>query len=1101
MPEKLFDISGVRVAEPEFDISGVGIEPKRKLIKTPQEATEKTLEFIESLYPKEKFKEEVKTGAFGFPAPKAVGKQILKGVAKAAAQLPMALAQQLDAVLERDPILRGQKIMNVAEGMGEMVVKSVTHPIRTFEEEPEALVGTALIATGLKSAFGRASVKMVNDFWAEEIGIPTGNFVARITPSAVRKYFVEGRITRDPELANIIRAGEGKKFVLKTKLKEATEKVREVKEAIKSQYGVSEKTAEFRTRQLLTQMTVPYGKFPKGFREKAGITMNEAVQKKIDFVKEVEIEIGAEAVRMGLLDSETYLRNVGGHLFRTYLDYLQPKGFRRFLPSRPVRVGLKEFEQRGAFAIEKEQVRLQKEIAPLQQNIQFLEKTLDRQIDKNIAVLQRSIARSKRVISKEQPELRGLIKRKQAEETTPASLEAIERTRTEKLAGYQYFYFNKLSGKTEPIPLTVDVVDLPVRSVNELIVKADSKGNVLDIKQHPQAKTVTPTIREKLETSLAKTVKLSPTKTETFPSELQQTIQEGTKIAQRQKLIEELKQIDVSKLDEPVLKAIRKRVAELERMKETAQQRIDFPLNDQFNMGLVLDPEVSLVYGGLRTINDIGNFQIMKEILGNPRKASSTFTEGYVEFKKPGAFDAQMWKELTGKKGDQPMWIEPETFKDAFDFMAVKSDVYKSYRGFVNSIQKLLTIKDPFFIPVNVIGNIMGVEAGKGSPIRYIKNVFAPDQAFKNARTELLKAGYLETVYEFEMSKYLPQLTSQKPIIQQLPTIFDKLTDLINFGKAEELGRFNSYIDQVGKVEIYQSALEQGLSKAEALAKIDKFTVTPRNIPKFAQDLRAVGIPSIFISFPFEYAKIVKNMVKEHPTKAIKWIALPIIMKEVFREQQNISEEELKTAYKQLPPFRRGLVNMMIPIRKEDGGIALVDLSNIFPWTSFLSLAGNYRGLASNPLFDWAMAISTSRNPETGKKIVRPGEKNLESFTKRWADRTFSIAPQYRKLKTIQQAIQGQTYRGQSKDPFEFVSVFSPVKYVDLSQMDLTSKIGYLHSLFKETVQDQLRIKRDFADKKIDERTYKLQIETIQKEAEEIRKQIQQAVQLIPQGQ
>ena len=64
---------------------------------------------------------------------------------------------------------------------------------------------------------------------------------------------------------------------------------------------------------------------------------------------------------------------------------------------------------------------------------------------------------------------------------SPVSPEAINRLKSEKLAGIEYFYTNYQGNKFDNIPPTVDRVDLNPRNPRELIVKIKD-GKVMDIR-------------------------------------------------------------------------------------------------------------------------------------------------------------------------------------------------------------------------------------------------------------------------------------------------------------------------------------------------------------------------------------------------------------------------------------------------------------------------------------------------------------------------------------------------------------------------------------------------------------------------------------------
>ncbi len=1092
MPEKLLldpDIEEIPEEKtPPFEFLPAHGQPEKPKVPFVYRMAEKGAELAEKIFPKEEVLAEFEKYPListrdgrGMPYvdPRAlipIAKQTTKAVARLVAGIPAFYWDVGDAITDPGPE-RKEKILALAKGFKDMAVKSIAHPIKTFKEEPEALLGTILIIGGYKSKMGKKIVDRAENYWKENIGEPGAEFLNQITPKVVKKYFY-GRLARDPELKNILFRAEGERAELRQELGKTVKATEQLKELVPAQGVFKQKVElptgetkeipirreELRARQLLTQTTIPFGKLPKGKEiQKAGITSDIEAQKLADFVKDFEIQLGAEAVAQGLLPPESFLKNSGAHLYRAYEKHLKRKGIRGLFPYKPLSVQLGEFKRRGLGAIKREESRLEKEINPLQKNVEFLEKRLDQSIKKNKDRLQQLLYRQK---GKEIPTQIA------TPEDISVSPEAIGRVKTEKALGITREKVNLITKTKESIPITVEAIDIKPTE-NEVIVTHRS-GRILDLRSGTGKPLTDPqraTIRKIIEPVVTK------------------------------EDIQAIKKLKVSQLEEPTIVAIQKRIVELERLKETAGQRIDYDFKEQLAMGLDLDPAVSVAIGGSKVINDISHFQAMSEILKNPKWTSTVPKENWVQFGKPANLTAERWRNLTGLKADQKVYIEPETYIDAFDFVASKPAWVKSYGAWRAFFSKALTTKNPFFMLVNTMGNLSFSDMAKANTRRYVKNLFTPDTEYAKYKQILLKEGRLGDVsVEVDLSKFLPELREDTPIGMQIPLILDKITDYMVRGKDQQ--KFNVKIDQDLKIEVYRSQIEKGISHQEALKFVDETTPSPAHLPKFWKALRDVGFPSLFVSFPIETARVMKNHAKNRPTALLKWVALPLILKEIFQEQQNISNDELDAAYKQLPGYRKGLLNTMIPIREKDGTVAFIDISNLLPWTSFTQMTGNYRGITSNPIFNLIFKVSTGRDPQTGKEIIKPEETSFGMELKEWTDEVFKTFPQYRQAKGLLDFYQGKKMvTGREREPEEIASLFIPIKYIRFAEEDVAFQLNLLQSKAQDIQNRKYAIGRDLALERISQKDAERKVQNLEKELLEIQQEMEKLYMLFPQKQ
>jgi len=790
----------------------------------------------------------------------------------------------------------------------------------------------------------RSAQDVVNTAFAKNIAIPMAEDLAKITPDWVKNLFLNTLSTRNPELFNILQNRKG--FVeeysqvvaqnaqlTKQMIDLMPDEITGVVQGQTKKVILTPELKQKRALQLLTQVSVPYGKLPTRETLKAGTTEMATRDELLNLAGQVQAnnaKIGAKAVNIGLLEPDTYARTSGAYLHRLYDQELTRRGI---FPFRKMRFGGGEFKQRGGSAVEFEQKAIQKSVDALGDNVTFLEDSIKKSIDKNIKAAQESLRRFK----KRTPELK-----------------------TASVAADEW---------------------LPLLGREEKALKG---------------------------------------------------------LYDYQTLIEDLKALKVEDFKDPTIFKIKKEIGILEKMKETAHLRVDIPIDVQMDLGLMLDPTQRLVQGGMKAVNDIGTFQAMRDMFKRTDWVSLSENKEWVRFVKPAGMGAKTWQKISGvKPGQTELWIRPDVYRDALDLVGQPHALTKGWQVFSSFLRKSFTSRFPPFALVNWLGNPMFVEMGNGSVLRYsktISDVMRNSPEIKPWMDALRKTGDIQDVVNIvEMEKFLPAPSpTQNWFVNHVRWLDESLDKIPG---QEFLNQLNIVIDQAAKVEVYRSAVERGLPHEVALEWMRKFTPNPSNLSLAGKMAQKTAVP-LFSSFGIETVRIMKNAAIHRPLSFLKWSATPYVLNQVAMDAQDISEEEYQNVVDQLPEFRQKWYNPKIPIKTEQG-MDIVDISNFFPWTasvglftSFFGQAGNYR--ASNPLFDFAIKMTTGRDPVTNQRVRNLEETGILGRLKAYGDEPFKMmfSPQSNLLRRAVQYEKGTPSRT-TREPIsttEFLVGLTPAK-------------------------------------------------------------------------
>ena len=210
-------------------------------------------------------------------------------------------------------------------------------------------------------------------------------------------------------------------------------------------------------------------------------------------------------------------------------------------------------------------------------------------------------------------------------------------------------------------------------------------------------------------------------------------------------------------------------------------------------------------------------------------------------------------------------------------------------------------------------------------------------------------------------------------------------------------------IDTLGKVMMVKYLMKsQKASKEVAAAQAEKFLLDDSNPLPSVKYLRKTAFGAPFISYPSFVAPILIETIIKRPWKFAPFILLAEYMKQSFKEEQDISDEEYEAVMGTLSEYLRKRANVsgkgmffdfslvpesVLPLPNKDalGRAAIGDVGYFYPWGMFtevfrllnpfkdegseISKAMHTVGLMGAPLLNMAVTSLTGRDPFTDKQI------------------------------------------------------------------------------------------------------------------------------------
>ena len=217
----------------------------------------------------------------------------------------------------------------------------------------------------------------------------------------------------------------------------------------------------------------------------------------------------------------------------------------------------------------------------------------------------------------------------------------------------------------------------------------------------------------------------------------------------------------------------------------------------------------------------------------------------------------------------------------------------------------------------------------------------------------------------------------------------------------DKTGDFYGGIDTLGKVMMTKWARDQGMKDAEAIALAEKWLFDYSLVKPSVRYLSTATLGAPFIRFTSFVAPLMLETMLTRPWRMAPYYALAWGLKEMFKNEEQIGEEELDGLKQSLADYLLeksydGIfpANVVpLPWRDDNGKVQFFDLSYLFPWGQFSEIGSELwngqvveamktLGMMGGPTVNIAAAITTGVDPFTRRKITN----DLDTPTEQFAD-------------------------------------------------------------------------------------------------------------------
>tara|TARA_R110000803_G_scaffold72317_2_gene135990 strand:+ start:1482 stop:9860 length:8379 start_codon:yes stop_codon:yes gene_type:complete len=225
-------------------------------------------------------------------------------------------------------------------------------------------------------------------------------------------------------------------------------------------------------------------------------------------------------------------------------------------------------------------------------------------------------------------------------------------------------------------------------------------------------------------------------------------------------------------------------------------------------------------------------------------------------------------------------------------------------------------------------------------------------------------------------------------------------------------------IDTLGKVMVLKYLMEQGSTKEVAAAQAEKFLFDYSNPLSSVKYLRKSAFGAPFLSYPSFVAPVLIETIIKRPWKFLPYIIMAEVTKSMFKEEQDVSDEEYQGVMSTLSDYLHKRANekgdlsvipeSVLPLPHKDslGRAQVVDVGYFYPWGMFSEIlrqlnpfkeegseitgAMHSLGLMGSPLLNIAVTSLTGRDPFTDRQIHDELSTSGEKYAS-WFNYAFNL--------------------------------------------------------------------------------------------------------------
>ena len=240
-----------------------------------------------------------------------------------------------------------------------------------------------------------------------------------------------------------------------------------------------------------------------------------------------------------------------------------------------------------------------------------------------------------------------------------------------------------------------------------------------------------------------------------------------------------------------------------------------------------------------------------------------------------------------------------------------------------------------------------------------------------------------------------------------LMTIMDKTTDF--YGGIDSLGKMMMINNELKKrglkvkdLSEYEIGSPERQSLDDAALEAEKWLFDYSNVKGSVRYLRNAPFGAPFMSFTSLVAPLMLETMITKPWKFAPYYALGYAMKEWFKSENDVDEEDLESLTMGASEYLREKIKGLgptpvvpLPYLDKNGRVQFLDVSYIYPWGMFSEMFGELSrgelidamktfGIFGSPVNNIVTAVNSGVDPFSRKKIVDENGTNAEKFADIW---------------------------------------------------------------------------------------------------------------------
>ena len=273
-----------------------------------------------------------------------------------------------------------------------------------------------------------------------------------------------------------------------------------------------------------------------------------------------------------------------------------------------------------------------------------------------------------------------------------------------------------------------------------------------------------------------------------------------------------------------------------------------------------------------------------------------------------------------------------------------------------------------------------------------------------------VELGRIEKEFKHLEAKIKGKTSTPWAALGAMKGAFSKFQDATTnlYGGIDSLGKMmmlKSQLDKQG-IEIKDLAKYKGdekLALDDIAANAEKWLFDYSNVLPSVRFLRQAPFGAPFISFTSFVAPLMLETAITKPWKFAPYYALGWAMKEWFKNNHDLDDEDLEGLKVGLSEYLREKATesffptgvIPLPFLDANKRVQFLDVSYIYPWGMFSEIAGELTegniggalktvGLMGSPLFNIASAVSTGIDPFSRRQIIDPNGTPTEQAMDIW---------------------------------------------------------------------------------------------------------------------